>query len=94
MRRRSVLKVMRSVMRCVCTYLCECRTNRAAGNREEISFHPLLAGLYATFLVNHFGDLKVLEKEKNGTDYLRLPSFRFRLLRPPPLPPRRGNGER
>jgi len=41
-------------------YLSECCANRTAGNREEISFYPFLAGLYATFFVNHFGDLKVL----------------------------------
>lgn len=46
------------------TYLSKRRTDRAAGDRKEISLHPLLAGLYATFFVNHFGDLKVLEKER------------------------------
>lgn len=57
-------------------YLSECRTNHTAGNREEITLHPLFAGLYATFFVNHFGDLKVLKKERrNG--YLA-----YRLLPP------------
>lgn len=45
-------------------YLSKRRTDRAAGNRKEISLHPLLAGLYATFFVNHFGDLKALKKER------------------------------
>lgn len=45
-------------------YLSKRRTDRTAGNRQEISLHPLLARQYATFLVNHFGDLKVLEKKE------------------------------
>lgn len=51
----------------------ECRANRTAGNREEISFYPLLAGLYATFLVNHFGDLKVV----TGLSYVITALFIF-----------------
>lgn len=45
--------------------LSKCRTNHTAGNREEITLHPLFAGLYATFFVNHFGDLKVITRLSN-----------------------------